>query len=64
MKDEKIPFSKQWKTGSRFPYIHSKTKTESKLHLQQQQAKETVKLPEIDHKPGNTHHIVKVNYKA
>lgn len=60
-KDEKVPVSSQHKTGSRFPDIHStKIKTGSRLNSSQQKAREPIILPQIDHKPGNSHNLLKV----
>lgn len=54
---------RQYTAASRFPDIHSKTKTGSRLHLPkgpQHKQREPVKLPLIDCSPGNSQSLPKV----
>ena len=58
--EEKMPISRQYKTGSRFPDIHSQnTRTGSRIHSPQHKSSKPVRLPGIDHRPGISH--LKVN---
>jgi len=60
-KNEKASLSMQYKTGSRFPDIHSsKSKTGNNIHSPQHKPRESVKLPGIDHKSGNSYSLLKV----